>query len=45
MYKCMSCGKEIETRLDEARKVQCPYCGYRILEVTRPPIVKRVQSD
>ena len=45
MYKCMSCGKEINLELKSARKIQCPFCGYRILEVARPPIVKRVGSQ
>ncbi len=44
MYKCMSCGKDVNMDLKTTRKIQCPYCGYRILEVTRPPIVKRVAS-
>lgn len=43
MYKCISCGKEVKITLKDAKKVQCPYCGYRIIEKTRSNIVKRLK--
>ena len=36
MYKCLSCGKEVTIDLSKAKKIICPYCGYRILEKRRP---------
>ncbi|MBI4181523.1 MAG: DNA-directed RNA polymerase subunit P [Candidatus Aenigmarchaeota archaeon] len=44
LYKCINCGKEVDLDLKAAKKVQCAYCGYRILEKIRPPVVKRVQA-
>lgn len=44
MYKCIDCGKEVELELKGARKIQCPYCGYRILEKMRPTVPKRVEA-
>lgn len=44
MYKCLNCGKDVEVNLERAKKIICPYCGYRILEKKRPPVVRRVQS-
>ena len=41
MYKCISCGKEVKVKTLD--KVQCPYCGYRIIEKTRPRIVKNLK--
>ena len=42
MLKCIDCGRTVEIDLKTARKIQCPYCGYRILRKERPPIPKRV---
>ncbi len=42
MYKCIDCGKEVKIELRTAKKVQCPYCGYRILRKVRPPIPRKV---
>ena len=42
MYKCISCGKEVKTKT--LAKVQCLYCGYRIIEKTRPKIVKKLKA-
>jgi DNA-directed RNA polymerase subunit RPC12/RpoP len=41
-YKCLNCGKDVEIDLQTAKKIICPYCGYRILEKKRPPAPKRV---
>jgi DNA-directed RNA polymerase subunit RPC12/RpoP len=45
MYKCLNCGKEVDVTLSKARKIQCPYCGYRILRKTRPKLTKMVKSE
>jgi DNA-directed RNA polymerase subunit RPC12/RpoP len=42
MYKCLNCGKEVEVDLRVAKKIICPYCGYRILSKPRPVVSKRV---
>ncbi len=44
MYKCFNCGKEVEIDLKTAKKIICPYCGYRVLKKTRPKITKRVKA-
>ena len=44
MYKCIDCGREVQLDLKTARKIQCPFCGYRILTKERPTIPKRVPS-
>lgn len=41
-YKCLNCGKTIEIDLQKAKKIICPYCGYRILEKSRPPVTRKV---
>jgi DNA-directed RNA polymerase subunit RPC12/RpoP len=43
MYKCINCGKNVDIELEKAKKVICPYCGYRILEKKRPPVLKAVK--
>jgi DNA-directed RNA polymerase subunit RPC12/RpoP len=44
MYVCIDCGREVKVDLKTARKIQCPFCGYRILKKTRPQIVRRVEA-
>ncbi len=44
MYKCLNCGKDVEIDLEKAKKIICPFCGYRILEKSRPPVLKRVHA-
>ncbi|MEE9323832.1 MAG: DNA-directed RNA polymerase subunit P [Candidatus Aenigmarchaeota archaeon] len=41
-YKCLNCGKEVPLDLQKAKKIICPYCGYRILEKKRPTAKKSV---
>lgn len=41
-YKCLNCGKAVEIDLQKAKKIICPYCGYRILEKKRPSLPKKV---
>lgn len=41
MWRCVKCGREVE----EIRVIKCPYCGYRIFEKIRPPVVKRVKAE
>ncbi len=43
-YKCLNCGKEVDVDLQKAKKIICPYCGYRILEKKRPTFAKRVAA-
>jgi DNA-directed RNA polymerase subunit RPC12/RpoP len=45
MYRCLNCGKEVEIKLETARKIQCPYCGYRILKKDRPKLTRRVEAE
>lgn len=45
MYKCVNCGKEVHVELKTAKKIICPYCGYRILRKTRPNVVKKVMAE
>ncbi|MBL7160344.1 MAG: DNA-directed RNA polymerase subunit P [Candidatus Aenigmarchaeota archaeon] len=42
MYKCIDCGREVELDLKGTMKIQCSYCGYRILKKLRPNVTKRV---
>ena len=42
MYKCVDCGKEIKIDLRTAKKIICPYCGYRIIRKPRPETIKKV---
>ncbi|MFH1978138.1 MAG: DNA-directed RNA polymerase subunit P [Candidatus Aenigmatarchaeota archaeon] len=42
MFKCLHCGKTIET--SSSQKIQCTYCGYRVLLRTRQPVIKKVKS-
>lgn len=43
MYKCLSCGKDIE--LEQIKdKIRCPYCGYRIVVKQRPKTVSKVPA-
>ncbi|RLJ07456.1 MAG: DNA-directed RNA polymerase subunit P [Candidatus Aenigmatarchaeota archaeon] len=44
-YVCTACRKVIELELATAKKIQCPFCGYRILEKRRAPVVKRVEAE
>ncbi len=44
VYKCLSCGRQVDIELKKAKKIMCPYCGYRILKKNRPSVVKRVPA-
>jgi DNA-directed RNA polymerase subunit RPC12/RpoP len=44
-YVCLECGKVVEIDLETAKKIQCPFCGYRILTKQRRAFVRRVSSD
>ena len=44
MYKCLNCGKEVKIELKTAKKIICPYCGFRIIEKTRPVTAKRIEA-
>ena len=43
MYKCLNCGKEVKIELKSAKKIICPFCGFRIIEKVRPVTSKRVE--
>jgi len=44
-YECISCGKILTAeQLAMTPEIKCPFCGYRVLKKTRPPIVKRVKA-
>lgn len=34
MFKCLNCGKDVESE-DVQKRIRCPYCGYRILKKKR----------
>ena len=42
MYRCMNCGKQIESLGD--KRVKCPYCGFRILLKNRGAVMKEVSA-
>ncbi len=44
MYKCINCGREVKIDLAKAKKIICPFCGYRIIEKERPPVVKDIEA-
>lgn len=44
MYKCISCGRELKIDPKTTPKIQCPYCGYRIIEKLRPGTVKTLKA-
>ncbi|MFB6076288.1 MAG: DNA-directed RNA polymerase subunit P [Candidatus Aenigmatarchaeota archaeon] len=44
MYKCLKCGKDVDDE-DIAKRIRCPYCGYRILKKKRPKgTIKKVKA-
>jgi DNA-directed RNA polymerase subunit P len=44
-YECISCGQQLTAdQLAMTPEIKCPYCGYRVLRKSRPPIVKRVKA-
>jgi len=44
-YECISCGKQLTAdQLAMTPEIKCPYCGYRVLRKSRPPIVKRIKA-
>jgi len=44
MYKCLKCGKNVETERAK-EKIRCPYCGYRIIVKETPKTIKKVKAD
>jgi len=45
VYECLSCGSKISAdQLAMIPEIKCPYCGYRVLKKTRPPVVKHVKA-
>jgi DNA-directed RNA polymerase subunit RPC12/RpoP len=44
MYICVNCGKRIDLNLNTAKKIQCSYCGHRVLRKARPVVAKTVKA-
>jgi DNA-directed RNA polymerase subunit P len=45
LYQCISCGEKLTLdQLAMTPEIKCPFCGYRVLKKTRPPVVKRVKA-
>lgn len=44
MFKCLHCGKEIEVNLNSSKKIQCSFCGYRILTKIRAETSKKIET-
>ncbi|MEM2901639.1 MAG: DNA-directed RNA polymerase subunit P [Candidatus Bathyarchaeia archaeon] len=45
LYECLNCGSKVSLEeLSMTPEIKCPYCGYRVLKKSRPPIVKRVKA-
>lgn len=43
-YRCLNCGKEVKIELKSAKKIICPFCGFRILFKERPEVLKKVEA-
>ena len=41
MYECGDCGRILDNVGSESM-IRCPYCGYRVVYKTRPPVAKKV---
>ncbi|MBL7169457.1 MAG: DNA-directed RNA polymerase subunit P [Candidatus Aenigmarchaeota archaeon] len=44
VYKCVICGKEVDITLSTAKKIQCAFCGKRIIFKPRPSVAKTVKA-
>ncbi|MBU0530405.1 MAG: DNA-directed RNA polymerase subunit P [Candidatus Aenigmatarchaeota archaeon] len=44
MFKCLHCGKEVDLGLNSSKKIQCSFCGYRILIKIRPSVTKKIEA-
>ncbi len=44
-YRCLRCRTRINPTELVDEKIQCTYCGYRILEKTRPAVIHRIRTD
>jgi len=44
-YSCPKCGRRFDQKdMEFLPGVHCPYCGYRIILKTRPPVAKRIKA-
>ncbi|RMG35138.1 MAG: DNA-directed RNA polymerase subunit P [Methanobacteriota archaeon] len=43
-YRCMNCKQRINPSELVEERIQCTYCGYRILEKARPEIVHKIKA-
>ena len=45
VYECLSCQSRMSAdQLAMIPEIKCPYCGYRVLKKTRPPVVKHIKA-
>ena len=45
MYACVNCRKDVEIDINRAKKIICPFCGYRILKKKRSHTTKKVKVE
>jgi DNA-directed RNA polymerase subunit RPC12/RpoP len=41
-WKCLN--PQCRKKIDDITAIKCPYCGYRIFQKERPPIVKKAKA-
>ena len=45
MYMAWRClNPQCRKKIDKIDVIKCPYCGYRIFQKDRPPVVKKVKA-
>lgn len=44
-YACVNCRKEVQLDINRAKKIICPYCGYRIIKKKRAQTTKKVPVE
>ena len=45
-YKCPKCGRTFSgEEMALRQQLKCPYCGFKVVEKTRAPIVKRLKAE
>jgi len=41
-WRCLN--PQCRKKIDNIDSIKCPYCGYRIFQKDRPPVVKKVKA-
>jgi len=41
-WRCLN--TQCRKKIDSIDAIKCPYCGYRIFQKDRPPVVKKVKA-